>query len=167
MFDFTFAGERAMRSEGASYLLERLFLAMQAALARWIYNERYVALPMNHQVKTGKSDVSAEYSWRSDRGWNCLSIIAEGSSPELPRLASEEQFISEHCWGYTKQRDGGTVEYKVAHPCWKVWSGCVASFEGDVTELYGQELASVLAGTPSSAFLAEGSAVTVFRGQRI
>ncbi len=137
-----------------------------AALARWVYNERYVALPMNHQVKAGESDLSVEYAWRSGVGWNRLRMTSEGT-PELPTQGSEEQFVTEHYWGYSKQMDGRTTEYRVAHPCWRVWSGCAASFEGDVTELYGQELASVLAGSPSSAFLAEGSAVTVFRGRRI
>lgn len=137
-----------------------------AALARRIYNERYVALPMNHQVKTGESDLSVEYGWRSGPGWNRLSMNAEGS-PELPKQGSEERFVTEHYWGYSKQKDGGTVEYRVAHPCWRVWSGRAARFEGDGSDLYGQELASVLAGSPSSAFLAEGSAVTVSRGRRI
>ena len=60
-----------------------------------------------------------------------------------------------------------TVEYRVAHPSWRVWSGCNAKFEGDVTELYGPELAAILASPPSSAFLAEGSEVMVFRGHKI
>jgi uncharacterized protein len=137
-----------------------------AAVARGIYNERSVALPMNHQVKTGDSDMSVEYSWRSAIGWNRLSMNAEGSR-ELPKPNSEEQFITEHYWGYSKQKDGGTVEYRVTHDGWRVWSGCAAKFEGDVTKLYGQELASALAGAPSSAFLAEGSAVTMSRGRRI
>ncbi len=123
-------------------------------------------LPMNHQVKAGESDLSVEYAWRSGVGWNRLRMTSEGT-PELPTQGSEEQFVTEHYWGYSKQMDGRTTEYRVAHPCWRVWSGCKASFEGDVTKLYGQELASVLARHPSSAFLAEGSAVTVFRSRRI
>ena len=34
-------------------------------------------------------------------------------------------------------------------------------------ELYGHELAAVLKTRPSSAFLAEGSEVTVYRGQAL
>lgn len=137
-----------------------------AAVARGIYNERYVALPMNHQVKLSESGLVAEYGWRSRIGWSRINISAEGS-PMLPQEGSQEQFITEHFWGYSAQPDGTTVEYRVAHPSWRVWSGRDAKFEGDVTGLYGSELAAILANPPSSAFLAEGSEVTVFRGHKI
>jgi uncharacterized protein YqjF (DUF2071 family) len=137
-----------------------------AAVARSVYNERYVALPMNHQVKLSEFGRFVEYGWRSSVGWSRINIRAK-ESPELPREGSQEQFITEHFWGYSAQADGTTVEYRVAHPRWRVWSGLDATFEGDVTELYGQKLAAILAGTPASAFLAEGSEVTVFRGQKI
>lgn len=137
-----------------------------AAVARGIYKEKYVALPMSHQIKTCESSLSVEYGWQSGVDWNRLSIHAEGN-PELPKPDSEEQFITEHYWGYSNQRDGATMAYRVAHPCWRVWKGRAAKFDGDATQLYGRELGAALRGIPSSAFLAEGSAVTVFRGGTI
>jgi uncharacterized protein YqjF (DUF2071 family) len=137
-----------------------------AAVARSVYNEQYVALPMNHQVNLSESGAFVEYGWRSSVGWSRINIRAE-ESPELPAEGSQEQFITEHFWGYSAQADGTTVEYRVAHPRWRVWRGRGARFEGDVTGLYGRELAMILTGPPSSAFLAEGSEITVFRGQKI
>lgn len=138
-----------------------------AAMARRLYNENYIALPMDHRAESrGESGLSVEYSWRSQGGWNRMRLSSQGE-PALAQEGSEEQFITEHYWGYTAQRDGGTVEYHVVHPSWRVWSGRGASFEGDVTELYGPALAAVLRQKPSSAFLAEGSAVSVSRPGRI
>lgn len=138
-----------------------------AAMARRLYNERYVALPMEHRAESpGGSGLSVEYAWRSQGGWNRIRLASEGE-PALAQEGSQEQFITEHYWGYTAQRDGGTVEYHVVHPSWRVWRGRGASFEGDATQLYGPELAAVLRQKPSSAFLAEGSAVTVSHGRRI
>jgi uncharacterized protein len=137
-----------------------------AAVARSLYNERYVALPMNHQVKLNESGSFVEYGWRSGLGWSRINMNAEGS-PMLPEDGSQEQFITEHFWGYSAQTDGTTTEYRVAHPRWRVWNARDAKFAGDVTEPYGREFASILGGVPSSAFLAEGSEVTVFRGQKI
>lgn len=137
-----------------------------AAVARSLYNERYTALPMSRQIEQNEAGLSVEYSWRSNANWNRFSVRSSGA-PTLPSEGSQEQFITEHFWGYSAQTDGTTVEYRVAHPSWRVWSGCGAKFEGDVTELYGRELASVLARPPASAFLAEGSPVTVFRSQKI
>jgi uncharacterized protein len=138
-----------------------------AAIARGVYNENYVALPMSHRVDLQPDGgVSVEYGWRTARRANRLSLSAEGE-PHLPAEGSEEQFIAEHYWGYSVQRDGGSVEYRVDHPSWRVWLSHNAKFEGDMEELYGSDLAQVLTRPPSSAFLAEGSAVTVYRGKRI
>lgn len=137
-----------------------------AATARSLYNEKYVALPMGHQVKSAEHGLFVEYSWHSGLAWNRIGINTAGT-PTLPEPGSEEEFITEHFWGYSAQADGTTVEYRVTHPSWRVWSECDAKFEGDATDLYGRDLASVLASPPSSAFLAEGSAVTVFRGQKV
>ncbi len=138
-----------------------------ATVARTFYNERYVSLPMRHQIqRNGESGLLVEYGWRSSAGWNRMSLTALGN-PGMPAEGSEEQFITEHYWGYAAQRDGGCMEYRVAHPSWKVWMGRDAKFEGNLVELYGQDLAAALVGTPTSAFLAEGSEVTVYRGRRL
>ena len=138
-----------------------------AIVARTIYNERYLALPMSHKIEgTSESGLFVQYGWRSGRGWNRMSLVTEGS-PAIPEQDSEEQFITEHYWGYAAQRNGGTVEYRVTHPSWRVWSGVGGRLEGDVSELYGQELGMILRGKPSSAFLAEGSEVTLSRGRKM
>jgi uncharacterized protein len=137
-----------------------------AQIARTAYNENYVALPMSHTIETQfAGHVRVEYSWQTSRGWNRLSLTAQGE-PQRPEEGSQEQFIAEHYWGYTKQRDG-CAEYRVDHASWRLWSSHDARFEGDAEELYGRDLAQVLATPPTSAFLAEGSAVTLYRRRRI
>src|SRR5882762_1340382 len=74
---------------------------------------------------------------------------------------------TEHYWGYSTQRSGGSVEYHVSHEPWQVWVSTTAGFEGDASSLYGVELSHVLQGHPSSAFIADGSQVTVFRGNKL
>jgi hypothetical protein len=95
-------------------------------------------------------------------------VSVEPLGPARPaRAGSEEEFITEHYWGYTRQRDGGTVEYRVAHPRWRVWPVRAATLEGDLPALYGAALAGALAGEPDSAFLADGSPVTVSAPTRL
>ena len=130
-----------------------------AALARWVYNENYIALPMRHQIATDR----VSYGW----GNNCkMELVATGDL-SLPAEGSEEQFIAEHYWGYTAQRDGGSIEYKVAHEPWRLRRAASARFEGDATSLYGKEFAQILTRPPDSALLAEGSPIQVMRGTRI
>ena len=134
-----------------------------ATIARLMYNEPYVTLPMRHAIylrSRGLVPGSVTYAWRQRRGWSHLRVLGAGDAHEL-RPDSEEEFITEHYWGYTRQRDGSTFEYEVEHPRWRIWPVSSAEVVGDLTGLYGSAFARVLAGVPTSAFLAEGSAVTV------
>lgn len=136
-----------------------------AWLARMLYGENYVALPMSHRDELGSSaEPWVVYSWRHAGTDSRLAVRVRGDSLE-PEEGSEERFITEHYWGYSSRRDGGTVEYQVEHPPWRVWRATEAELECDVAGLYGAEFSKFLAGPPSSAFLAEGSAVLVRRGR--
>jgi hypothetical protein len=59
------------------------------------------------------------------------------------------------------------VEYRVEHPRWRVWTIERPALDCEVAGLYGERFAGPLAAAPTSAFLADGSAVTVFAGQRL
>jgi uncharacterized protein YqjF (DUF2071 family) len=136
-----------------------------AWLARRLYNENYVALPMEHHDEMGeKPDPRLVYQW-VHRGRREGLSVRTGGSAYLPDETSEEAFITEHYWGYVRQRDGTTLEYRVEHPRWRVWRVVEAKLDCDAAALYGSEFGPYLSGPPSSAFLAEGSAVTVRLGR--
>jgi uncharacterized protein YqjF (DUF2071 family) len=141
-----------------------------ATVARLSYNEPYTALPMRHRFEASDPATGApnviEYAWRHRGNWSGLSVEPTGAAEPLG-AGSEEEFIAEHYWGYTRQRDGGTVEYRVNHPPWRVWQVRNARLQGDVAPLYGAELAAALSGPPASAFLADGSAVNLSLPVRI
>ncbi len=159
------AGDEVRR--GVAFLREIVPRQAIAMLARAFYNEPYVALPMRHQVCASEDGkLAVEYRWRIAGTWAAMQVEVSGE-PQLVRQGTEEQFITEHYWGYAAQRDGGTVEYRVTHPSWRVWRAERAEFTGDVASLYGREFAEVLRRRPSSAILAEGSAITVFRGREL
>ena len=107
-----------------------------------------------------------QYRWRQRSGWSRIVVNAAGVASPLVN-GSEEEYITEHYWGYTRQRDGGTLEYRVTHPRWRVWQVQHATLDGDHAELYGAGLAAAIRGTPHSAFLADGSAVAVHRPTRL
>ena len=133
-----------------------------AALARWTYNEPYVACPM----KSEAGPAGARYAWEHGGRWNQLAVEVMGE-PGVLVPGSEAEFITEHYWGYTRQCDGGTVEYEVKHPPWRVWSAEAATFECDVRGFYGGAYVEALSARPCSAFLAEGSEIAVMSARRI
>src|SRR5258708_7903773 len=69
--------------------------------------------------------------------------------------------------GIWRAWDGGSLEYQVEHPPWKIWEMELARFAGDAEALYGAEFARILNQPPDSAFLAEGSAVAVHTARRL
>jgi uncharacterized protein YqjF (DUF2071 family) len=159
---------------GVTFLKELVPRRAIALTARWFYNEPYSAVPMSHRL-TGFDDqwqtedgvaATAEYSWRWLGQNYRMAVETTGPLQELV-AGSHEHFIAEHYWGYCTQRDGGTVEYQVEHPPWRVWQVSRAVAEGDFATLYGAPWDRILAGPPSSAFLAQGSAVSVMKPTRL
>ena len=85
-----------------------------AWVARAVYNENYVAVPMDHCIEhhdpANSSPSRVEYSWRHARCDHLIELTVLGSDMAVTE-GSEEEFITEHYWGYCRQRDGGTVEF--------------------------------------------------------
>jgi uncharacterized protein YqjF (DUF2071 family) len=145
---------------GVVFVKELVPKFLTAWVARNVYNENYEALPMRHEVDPGRR---AKYEWRFLNRWHSLEVVTTGE-PYDSQPGSEEEFITEHYWGYTAQRDGGSKQYRVSHPKWKVWRAAAARFDCDVAALYGPQFEPYLTAKPSSAFLAEGSDVVVYQG---
>ena len=153
---------------GVVFIKEIVPRSALALVARLVYNENYVAMSMEHELGMD-GDVPVDpvvYRWRWHDEWNEMAVTPYGD-PMLPEPGSEVEFITEHYWGYAVQRDGGTVEYRVAHPTWEVWSVVDPVFLCDVAALYGQQFVAPMDRQPHSAFLARGSKVDVYSGERI
>lgn len=147
---------------GVTFVKEIVPKRMITLVANALYNENYVTMPMRHE----RSETMVRYEWRSPSRWNRLEAKFAGEPVPL-REGSEAEFITEHYWGYTAQRDGGAMEYRVEHPPWRVWESPEMSWSADGAELYGAGFGRVISGPATSAFLAEGSEIAVFRGRRI
>jgi uncharacterized protein YqjF (DUF2071 family) len=141
-----------------------------AAIARRVYQERYLAVPMDHRVDLVGGAIpiggTVEYGWRFAGSRQRMRCIVRGEAADV-EPASEAEFITEHYWGYTPQRDGGCAEYRVEHPRWSVWRAQETAFDCDVARFYGPAFAECLQATPHSAFVATGSEVSVFPGSRL
>ena len=153
---------------GAVFISELVPKFAVAAIARLAFNENYSRVPMAHSTQSRPDGqiTKAEYLWGSGPSSCQMKIETEGQA-FLPAEGSEAQFITEHYWGYAAQRDGGCLEYEVKHPQWRVWKPANVSFTGNAAHHYGSEIARILDPQPDSAFLAEGSPISVSKGTRI
>lgn len=151
---------------GVVFIKEIVPRAAIAWLANALYNERYVSLPMSHAIDGDEHARVLHYGFEHSNARYRFGAAHRGPAL-VPHGESQETFITEHYWGYVSQRDGSTVEYQVEHPRWKVWRAHEHTLEGDISGLYGTDIAPFLATQPSSAFVADGSPIAVHRGVRI
>lgn len=159
---------RRGQKRGVVFISELVPKVAVAAIARIAFGENYSCVPMSHSTRfpPDAEVVEAEYRWGSGATQCSIRIEADKTS-YIPPDDSLSHFITEHYWGYAAQRDGGCLEYEVQHPRWFVREAKAATFRGDAAHFYGSEFAEFLALPPDSAFLAEGSPVTVFKGRRV
>jgi uncharacterized protein YqjF (DUF2071 family) len=154
------------RKRGVVFIREFVPRAAITVIANSLYEEPYATLPMRHSIVATPGVLTVSYSWRHTGTWH--SVAAEADPTPQPIIpGSEEEFITEHYWGYTKRSRGTTSEYAVQHPRWQVYPIRQFGGKADFAALYGPAFASLNGRPPDSMLLAEGSAVTVTTGARL
>jgi uncharacterized protein len=133
-------------------------------IARTLYEEPYSTLPMRHSLAAETMDVS--YEWKYGGRWQSLAVRAS-PQPQPIAAGSEEEFLTEHYWGYTNRSRGATSQYEVRHPRWLIYPVESWSVKVDFAALYGSQFAMLDPREPDSVLLAEGSAVSVHAGTRL
>jgi len=137
-------------------------------VANTLYHEHYATMQMRHKWKDMEDgSLSVAYRWKTKTGvWNGMTVEASPLKCDLIE-GNEEEFITEHYWGYTKLPGGGTSEYQVEHPRWAIHPvhGYEINVEGEL--LYGKGPGSALSQKPHSVLLASGSEVLVRKGRRL
>jgi uncharacterized protein len=146
---------------GVVFIREIVPLRVVAMLANTLFREHYVSLPMRYVEASDEDVLRTAYHWWYKRRWNSISLKAESRSKPLEE-GSQEEFITEHFWGYAKAGKDRTNEYQVAHPRWEVYPVTHHEIDCDFRVLYGPAFADLGQRKPQSVFLAEGSAVSVY-----
>ncbi|MEJ7738443.1 MAG: DUF2071 domain-containing protein [Chitinophagaceae bacterium] len=131
-------------------------------VANNVYKENYETMPMAHTWKIKSDSLEVEYRWKK-KEWNNLNVSAS-PLPQMIREGSEEEFITEHYWGYTRVSDLITSEYQVEHPRWTAYAVNQYSIRVDFADVYGKDFGFLGMQEPISVMLAEGSQIEVRRG---
>ena len=150
---------------GVVFLKEIVPSASMTLGARLFFNENYVSAPMRHQVIHDEPGWAA-YEWQAAGRWNRVSATLQGA-PRSAAAGSIETFVKDRAWGYSRQRDGSTLEYHVEHPDWDLWVGADPNVDCDVEAVFGRQFAATLSRPPASAFIAVGSEATLHPGRRV
>ncbi|MBV4357901.1 YqjF family protein [Pinibacter aurantiacus] len=134
-------------------------------VANTVYNENYETMRMDHSCQVTGDELSVEYKWKKEK-WNSFRITAENQLITIGE-GSDEEFITEHYWGYTKLGEHKTSEYEVTHPRWQVYPVKEYNIDVDFENVYGKEFGFLKDEKPESVFLAEGSVIEVKAGNNV
>ena len=157
--------EQGNWKRGVVFLKEIVSKPALTLVANTVYQEKYETMPMKHSWTTLPESLAVEYQWKKKQ-WNRFKVVADRSL-NLIAPDSEEEFITEHYWGYTQLSNTLTSEYEVEHPRWEVYTTKEYTIDVDFGNVYGPAFAFLNNATPVSVFLAEGSAIRVKGGRKI
>jgi uncharacterized protein len=147
---------------GAVFIKEIVPKPAISIIANALYHEKYTTKRMKHFFTKNESEINLGYHWKHKGKWNKLeATTATEALPMLP--GSEEEFIAEHYWGYSKYNDRTTYEYAVQHPPWKVHKVNSYLVDCDFKGLYGEQFSFLQDLKPNSVFMAEGSAISILK----
>lgn len=157
--------EQQQWKRGVVFIKEIVPKPLISFIAKFVYGEKYICLPMRHHWSAKKNNISVEYYWKVNSNWNFLKAIAAAEA-KMYAEGTEENFITEHYWGYTSLKNK-LGEYQVAHPQWRIHQVLSYDINCSTEILYGKEFVETLQQPPRSVFLAEGSGISVMSGKKI
>jgi len=129
-------------------------------VANTLYHENYEKQKMSHLWKKEQDSLVTEYHWQQQSKPQSFCIESTSKSNKIiPN--SENEFITEHYWGYSKNSDSKTTQYEVTHPKWEIYDVLNYKITTDFALNYGGEFAYLNDAKPLSVMLAEGSAITI------
>lgn len=152
---------------GVVFIKEVVPSQIIATVARLLYEEPYEMCPMQSSYEGFENDHGGALSYAVTINGQSAQVCAVTQGPRKQlEDGSIESFILEHYWGYTARADGTTSEYEVRHRPWSYWSVSKAEITGDLLALYPEQFREALSRAPHSAFVAQGSPVSVHAYRR-
>ena len=145
---------------GVVFIKEIVSKPALSFIANVVYKENYETMPLRYSWEENQVERTIEYAWKKKGKWNSLIVHADLDLKAMD-LDSEEEFITEHYWGYASAGEKSTNEYEVTHPRWEHYPVKDYKIDIDFQLTYGAEFDFLNGLKPVSVLLAEGSEITV------
>lgn len=158
--------DNGTRKRGTVFIKEIVPKPAISFIANTVYHEKYDTKKMKHCTTETENEISLSYQWKHQNKWNCIEASAEKPAQSMV-LGSEEEFIAEHYWGYSKFNATTTFEYNVQHPAWKIFPVKNYLIDCDFKALYGDAFSKLTNTKPNSVFVAEGSDISVLKKRNV
>ncbi len=151
---------------GTVFIKEIVPKAAIGFVANNLYNEKYSTMPMKNFFTKKEDEIHLGYGWKYRQKWNRLEATIEHTP--IPMISgSEEAFIAEHYWGYSKYKEQVTFEYEVRHPQWNIFPVKDWLIDCDFGALYGNDFLNLNTAQPNSVLVAEGSPISIMHKRNL
>lgn len=147
-------------TRGVVFINETVPYKLVAWLANKLYKEHYSTVKTKSSLVNTVHNKEISYEWLLNSNWQHLRVSASSKSSPMSANSLEE-FIYEHYSGYTRVDSFHTLEYKIKHPSWKIYTVKDFAIQCDFLSMYGKAFEFLNYTNPSSVYLAEGSAVSI------
>jgi uncharacterized protein YqjF (DUF2071 family) len=145
---------------GVVFIREFVPQRLVAWMARFLYNEPYLAAPITASRRDGADSLTMDYRLRF-AGREHRITVTGGKPAVRPAEDSDEHFFKEEHWGFGTTRSGQGIRYEVGHPVWDVYPVKSYEIDLDYSSVYGPEWGVLRQAKPISTVLAVGSPITV------
>jgi len=157
--------EGELQKRGVVFIREFVPKPAVTSIANGLFHEHYETIPMKHVLDLQQDHQRIQYSWKKNK-WHSLEMTtAIESQPLTP--GSQEDFFTEHYWGYTQLNDETTLEYFVDHHPWEIYPTRSFSINVDFEMCYGPTFGFLGNKKPTSILLAEGSAIALEKSKEL
>lgn len=148
---------------GVVFIKEIVPKAAITFIANTLFKEKYQTCPMSFGCSTEGSRIAVRYEWEYDGSRQMFTATTFDKIPLAIEEGSEEEFITEHYWGYSRISEKETIKYGVEHPRWQYYPISKLGYNVNLGAVYGSDFTFLTA--PHSVMLAEGSPITVRFGE--
>jgi uncharacterized protein YqjF (DUF2071 family) len=145
--------------KGVVFINETVPYKIVAHLANKLYKEHYISIPTRNTIDIAEYK-HINYEWKIKGKWNSIKVQSDTQKYKI-EPSSNEEFIFERYFGYTKLSPYSTQEYRIHHPKWLTHKILNQNINCDFGMMYGDAFSNLNNQAPSSIIMAEGSQVSV------
>lgn len=141
---------------GVVFIKEIAPSTLIGSVARYLYRENFISLPMKHRFSESTGVRETEYYWKIQKQWNHLKLTTS-LQPVEPPLTSLESFIRNQYRACTLHSPQKTKEFRIEHSQWNIYPGLSFNMLLDTEKIYGTRFSSCFRQKPDAYFLMDGS----------
>lgn len=160
-FYVNFQGKR-----GVVFISEFVSKRIIAAIARNFYYEQYKFTELKSIVAKNEKEIKVKHILKKGSKIFEVEAAAEDNL-YFPDKNSKEFFFEERFYGYSKNSEGETMEFRVEHTPWRLFSLKSYNINFDYGFLLGKEWSFLNDAAPESVMLINGSSVKMYPHQKI